>query len=245
MKTEKLQRLLISRGHNPGPVDGKKGVQTTRAVIAFQKENSLVPDGIVGPLTIAALTENIVASPAQMHGPRKSKVGMPPWLRFAYSFLGLREVKGKRHNQKIVGWWEALGLHFRDDETPWCAGFANRMVQLSGLPIPKKYRAAALGWIWNGYGTELPGPALGAFMLMERPGRPGSGHITIVAGKDRNGNVMGLGGNQGDMVQINPYSPTARNARYFYPQGAALPKRFGMNTLPIISKGGAKLINES
>lgn len=239
-----LQKKLNSLGFNAGKVDGVFGPSTRRAVIEFQKSKGLVADGIAGPMTKAALLEGIVAAPKKMVGPRKSLVGMPEWLRFAYSFLGLKEIPGKRHNQKIVGWWESLGLHFRDDETPWCAGFANRMVQLCGLPIPKKYRAAALGWVWNGYGTELPGPALGAFMIMTRPGRAGSGHITIVAGKNRKGQIMGLGGNQGNMVQINPYHPTARKARYFWPQGAALPKSHGMKTLPVITSGGAKLVNE-
>ena len=48
---ERLQRLLIERGFDPGVVDGIFGPNTKRAVVAFQTSNGLDPDGIVGPLT--------------------------------------------------------------------------------------------------------------------------------------------------------------------------------------------------
>lgn len=50
-----LQRILFSIGYNPGPIDGIFGPLTQRAVIAFQIDNGLVPDGIVGPNTWAAI----------------------------------------------------------------------------------------------------------------------------------------------------------------------------------------------
>lgn len=46
-----IQSLLARIGYNPGPVDGIYGPQTQRAVIAFQRDNGLTPDGIVGPVT--------------------------------------------------------------------------------------------------------------------------------------------------------------------------------------------------
>lgn len=46
-----IQSLLNRIGYNAGPVDGVFGPQTKRAVIAFQTNNNLVPDGIVGPAT--------------------------------------------------------------------------------------------------------------------------------------------------------------------------------------------------
>ena len=52
---EKLQRLLIKHGYNPGPVDGDFGAMTYAAVIQFQKDYNLEVDGVVGPITWAAL----------------------------------------------------------------------------------------------------------------------------------------------------------------------------------------------
>lgn len=46
-----LQSLLRRIGCNPGPVDGVFGPATQTAVIAFQRNNGLVPDGIAGPNT--------------------------------------------------------------------------------------------------------------------------------------------------------------------------------------------------
>ena len=245
MKIRELQTLLAKRGFSPGIIDGEDGPKTQAALIAFKRSIGFNPRGYLGPLTIAALRDGIVAAPArvQLNNSRSKK--MPPWLRLAYSFLGLREIKGKSHNKKIIGWWEALKLPFRDDETPWCAGFMNRMVQKAGLAIPAKYRAAALGWKWNGYGTKLREPALGAIMIMERPGRPGSGHTTFVAGRDHKGNIMGLGGNQSNRVGINPYHPTNRKAAYYWPEGYPLPDNVGLRSLPVINSGGGKLKNEA
>jgi hypothetical protein len=50
-----LQRLLIEHGHDPGPVDGVFGPRTDAAVRAFQAESGLAADGVVGPITWAAL----------------------------------------------------------------------------------------------------------------------------------------------------------------------------------------------
>lgn len=50
-----LQKYLQNAGFNPGYIDGAFGPKTQSAVIAFQRHSGLVPDGIVGPLTWAAL----------------------------------------------------------------------------------------------------------------------------------------------------------------------------------------------
>lgn len=50
-----LQSLLAQIGYNPGPVDGIFGQQTRQAAVAFQRDNGLAPDGIVGPVTWRAL----------------------------------------------------------------------------------------------------------------------------------------------------------------------------------------------
>lgn len=60
---QRLQRLLLQRGFNPGPIDGIFGSQTQSAVIAFQRANNLVPDGIVGIQTWTALGVNCGTTP--------------------------------------------------------------------------------------------------------------------------------------------------------------------------------------
>ena len=46
-----IQSLLSRIGYDPGPIDGIFGQQTRQAVIDFQVDNGLTPDGIVGPAT--------------------------------------------------------------------------------------------------------------------------------------------------------------------------------------------------
>lgn len=51
----RLQTQLANLGFNPGAIDGEFGAQTEAAVIQFQQSQNLVPDGIAGPQTLAAL----------------------------------------------------------------------------------------------------------------------------------------------------------------------------------------------
>ncbi len=50
-----IQALLKKIGYDPGPIDGIFGEQTRQAVINFQRDNNLVPDGIIGPNTYKKL----------------------------------------------------------------------------------------------------------------------------------------------------------------------------------------------
>jgi len=50
-----IQSLLSRIGYNPGVIDGIFGQQTQGAVISFQRDNNLTPDGIIGPATYEVL----------------------------------------------------------------------------------------------------------------------------------------------------------------------------------------------
>jgi N-acetyl-anhydromuramyl-L-alanine amidase AmpD len=55
MDVREVQRRLTALGYDPGPTDGHAGPRTRAAVVAFQKARGLWADGIVGPITEAAL----------------------------------------------------------------------------------------------------------------------------------------------------------------------------------------------
>lgn len=50
-----IQRELSERGYYSAGIDGIFGTSTKNAVINFQKDNALTPDGIAGPNTLSAL----------------------------------------------------------------------------------------------------------------------------------------------------------------------------------------------
>jgi peptidoglycan hydrolase-like protein with peptidoglycan-binding domain len=64
----KLQRLLVSHGFNPHGVDAWFGPMTRAAVLAFQRSRGLKQDGVVGPVTWAALLRTSSSSPGTTHG---------------------------------------------------------------------------------------------------------------------------------------------------------------------------------
>ena len=77
-----LQSELQAMNYDVGPVDGIFGTRTKAAVIAFQRDNSLVADGIVGPQTQAALKKSTVSPSSrektqQIISTAKSFLGVP------------------------------------------------------------------------------------------------------------------------------------------------------------------------
>jgi N-acetylmuramoyl-L-alanine amidase len=58
-----LQRRLATLRYDVGPIDGVFGYSTRHGVVAFQKVNGLVRDGIVGPRTWYALAHPVLPRP--------------------------------------------------------------------------------------------------------------------------------------------------------------------------------------
>ena len=54
-----IQAALKNAGYYQGPIDGKLGKKTRKAVKAFQKASNLTVDGKVGKLTWAALKDSV------------------------------------------------------------------------------------------------------------------------------------------------------------------------------------------
>jgi uncharacterized protein (TIGR02594 family) len=162
----------------------------------------------------------------------------PYWIKRARSYLGVKEIKGPHHNRRIVSWWEKLKQPFRDDETPWCGAFVGGVLAESGLPVVKG-PAAARSWLKMP--VKLDKPAYGAVVVFWR-GKPSGyqGHVGFIVGKDRAGNLMVLGGNQGDEVSIKAFSPS-RVLGYRWPGVAPLPERYN---LPVLKSDGTTSQNE-
>lgn len=165
---------------------------------------------------------------------------MPRWFDTAKQYLGQREIKGASHNPLIVRWWASIRAPFTDDETSWCAAFVGGIFEECGIRSSRS--AAARSYLK--WGQRLGSPAVGAVVVFWR-GSPTSwsGHVGFVAGQDRWGNLMVLGGNQGDQVNIKPF-PRSRVLGYAWPANEPLPTSIGA-PLPVLQSDGALSTNEA
>ena len=186
---KQIQSRLREIGFDPGPIDGEIGPRTERAIRNFQIVKGLEVDGIVGPITRRALGLDQVVKVASD----------PAWMTIARGYLGMREIVGPKHNPEVVEFWQTAKVPgVNDDETPWCAAFVSAVLEEAGV------RSQRTGWA-RGYlrwGVSSK-PFVGAVVVFERG--PKAGHVGFLAGHDRSGNLMILGGNQNNRVSIAPF----------------------------------------
>lgn len=163
----------------------------------------------------------------------------PSWLINARKFVGTSEIKGPKHNSKIVQFWIDMKAPFRDDETPWCGAFVGAMMANNGFP---PYPAGASARAWLKFGSRIDRPAVGCIVVFWRGSPKGfSGHVGIVVGQDQFGNLLVLGGNQGDAVSIKPFGRD-RVLGYVWPPTAAVSPNFN---LPVLKSDGKLSSNEA
>lgn len=140
----------------------------------------------------------------------------PKWIELGRKLIGLREVKGEQHNPEILQMWKDIKRGgIKNDETPWCAAFVGAMLERAGIPS-SRFESAKSYLTW---GARLTSPQLGCVVVFTRDG---GGHVGFVVGRDTNGRLLVLGGNQGDEVNVRAF-PLDRVAGYRWPEGVALP----------------------
>jgi len=143
----------------------------------------------------------------------------PVWLTMAKIELGVKEVPGDGDNPIIAQYWRDAGLFDKSmgkDSVSWCASFANAMLHRGGANTT----GSALAKSFLKYGIKLRAPALGAICVYQGP-EEWQGHVNFYLGHDTAGNIVGIGGNQGDAVSIAPFK-AAKHLGYFWPKGFPL-----------------------
>ena len=152
----------------------------------------------------------------------------PKWLQEARKLIGLRETKGPNHTPEILQMWRDIKRGgIKDDETPWCAAFVGAMLERSGIRS-SRFESARSYLAW---GDQLVEPIVGCVVVFSRDG---GGHVGFCIGQDAAGNLLILGGNQSDAVNIRTF-PRARVTGYRWPSSVMLPEP----ALPVLS--GAEL----
>lgn len=164
-----------------------------------------------------------------------SETGLP-WLDKALGFLGTKEIPGPKHNPLIVDWAQKVSKgQIEDDETAWCGTFVGAMMIESGLQ--SKLPSNPLGArSYLELKTPLSAPAQGCIAIWWRthPTNSWHGHVNFVVGKNAKGELMCIGGNQNNEVNIAPYAISGSQSRllgYRWPNISPAATRFN---LPII-----------
>ena len=158
-----------------------------------------------------------------------------PWIAYARQQIGTKEVPGPGSSPKILGWLKNLKSWIADDSTPWCGTFTAECLRATNLWYPAEfYRAKSFLSIPK----PLDRPAYGCIVVFERTG---GGHVGFCVGRDKNGNLMILGGNQSDAVNIKPFA-LSRVVGYRWPSIYPTPQRFN---LPVLNSDGKVSVNEA
>ena len=209
MKIKDIQQQLAARGYTPGPIDGIWGRQTAAAVRQFQAKHGLEADGIVGPLTLAALFQGAPAA-AGPAPPTLADFDDPAlvWFQEARRLIGTKERPGAGSNPEILDWASEEGVrrYYTDDDIPWCGLFVGHCitVTLDREPTPPDLLSARS---WERFGIATT-PTPGAVMVFWRDSiNSGKGHVGFYAGEDDTAYRI-LGGNQSNCVSLAWVSKT-------------------------------------
>jgi uncharacterized protein (TIGR02594 family) len=124
-------------------------------------------------------------------------------LDIAAKYLGQSESWGNNDSAFIQKLWKTLTPNWQWLKgQPWCGGFVGDVLKEAGLPVIKDfYRAKA----WADYGMPLAAPETGCIAVLSRVG---GGHVAFVYGKTAHGEVILLGGNQGNKVSLMTVNPS-------------------------------------
>lgn len=141
-------------------------------------------------------------------------MSQPSWMSFAWRDFGVKEIKGRRDETRIVKYFRAVGhSKITDDETAWCAAFVGACLERAGIASTRSLMARSyLKW-----GRALKRPVPGCIAVLSRGANPKLGHVGFFLRETKAGVVL-LGGNQRDRVGVNKYTKT-RVLDYRWPTG--------------------------
>jgi len=233
---KQIQTALNAKGFYKGVIDGINGPNTKKAITQFKKSIGYKARPYLGPLTLAALFKNnierkVVVKLKNGSDGLYTRSNIPVWLRVASTYIGASEIAGSKHNPLIVNMFARIfSPWFADDETPWCAAFVGSVLEECGISSTRSARARS----YDSYGVDINEPCLGAIGVLSR-GNPGNGkgHVIFITGRDEDGNIVGIGGNQKNKVSEASFE-VKRFVAFRYPKSAKIPNTIGFDSLPII-----------
>lgn len=149
----------------------------------------------------------------------------PSWLVEAKKNIGIVEVSGPEHNPAILQMGKDAGVNwYSEDETPWCAVAVNAWLARAGYKSTESAMARSFSWGEHEDKFEkLDQARHGAIVVLWRKSPTSQlGHVGVFMGFNEHGDVLILGGNQSNSVNISSY-PIERVIGYYWPVGAGKP----------------------
>jgi uncharacterized protein (TIGR02594 family) len=121
-----------------------------------------------------------------------------PWMDDAVSFIGTKEIPGSKHNPIILAFFREAGFpNIKDDETAWCAAFANTIMRRHGYKGTKSLLARSfLNW---DEAIPVTVPRKGDLVILKRGTSSWQGHVMFFDSWDST-YITGVGGNQSNAV---------------------------------------------
>ncbi len=186
-----------------------------------------VPDLRAKPASPAPARQLLPPAAAKLSGPFAHA---PPWFQAALHEIGFQESG----NNRGIGRYIAMA-HCGREGDPWCAIFANAMLESCGIPGTRS--ASSQSYLADANFIRLAAPALGAIVVYWRIARnSGQGHVGFYRGEDVS-RVWTLGGNENDRVQIEALPKDSAGfglIGYWWPKSVPLP-----STGPVMMPAGA------
>lgn len=124
-------------------------------------------------------------------------------LHIALKEYDILEIPGANDNARIVQYFADIGHSWvKDDETAWCAAFANWVLKQCNITGTGKLNARS----FLNVGQVVTTPEVGDIVIFWRVSPTGwEGHVGFYI-TERNGLIYTLGGNQSNKVCIAGYS---------------------------------------
>ena len=220
-----------------GPTDESNPADVARDATAGTQalEDANAP-AVVNPEKVIArdpvTKQNVKGSPGLARAIENK--GAKTHTEIAKSFLG----KNEQQNADTLAQFfkSSMGRTVNPQKTPWCAAFANSVLQAGGTEGTGSLMAKSfLKW-----GTPTDTPKEGDIVVIHRTNDPALGHVGFFAGFDSKGDIRILGGNQKDQVSVQSY-PKERLAGYRTPPKAAQIQKVYKERLPEASQGPSEL----
>lgn len=126
----------------------------------------------------------------------------PIWVSIARMAKGLAEIPGPLSNPVILQWARDIGAPswYANDDQPWCAVFANRVLLAAQIPMAIGTRGDIFDRLraltFTEWGQSMAAPALGSVMVFSRPE---GAHVGFYLGECENAFRI-FGGNQSNQV---------------------------------------------